>query len=135
VDLAQAKELHDLAGLGVHVVDTAEAHDEHHLSLGLDVKAALGASLALEANQVSLLFVKERGMERGRMVSVLSIVEYIACGVNWRTRRGGKETARERNRARPPPHAHVKIMNPDPSQTLGKKPPSDLRDAGIRALT
>jgi hypothetical protein len=29
----------------------------------------------------------------------------------------------------------VKIMNPDPSQTLGKKPPSDLRDAGIRALT
>jgi hypothetical protein len=105
VDLAQAKELHDLAGLGVHVVDTAEAHDEHHLSLGLDVKAALGASLALEANQVSLLFVKERGMERGRMVSVWSIVECIACGVNWRTRRGGKETARERNRARPPPRA------------------------------
>jgi hypothetical protein len=69
------------------------------------------------------------------MVSVLSIVEYIAWGVNWRTIRGGKEPARERNRARPPPHAHVKIMNPDPSQTLGKKPPSDLRDAGIRALT
>lgn len=61
VDLAQAEELHDLAGLGVHVVDTAKAHDEHDLSLGLDVEAALGASLALEANQVSLLRFRKRG--------------------------------------------------------------------------
>ena len=41
--------------LGVHVVDTADADHEQQLCLRLDIEAAVGLGLALEADKVLLL--------------------------------------------------------------------------------
>lgn len=46
VDLEKTEELHDLAGLGGDVVDTADTDNEHKLGLGRNVVVTLSASLA-----------------------------------------------------------------------------------------
>mmetsp|Transcript_33672 Transcript_33672/g.95271 ORF Transcript_33672/g.95271 Transcript_33672/m.95271 type:complete len:306 (+) Transcript_33672:36-953(+) len=55
VDLAEAEQLQDLPGLGMHVVDTADANHEHDLSLRGHMEATLGLGLALQADEVILL--------------------------------------------------------------------------------
>lgn len=55
VDLAQTEQLQDLAGLGVHSVDTADADDEGQLGLAGHVEAALLLGVALQADGIGLL--------------------------------------------------------------------------------
>jgi hypothetical protein len=55
VDLAQAEQLHDLAGSGVDLVDTSDADDERQLGLGRHVEVANLDRFAIEADQFALL--------------------------------------------------------------------------------
>jgi hypothetical protein len=54
-DLAQPQELQDLAGLGVHVVDTPDPDDKQKLGLRLDIEPALQLGLPLDTDEVRLL--------------------------------------------------------------------------------
>jgi hypothetical protein len=67
VDLEQAEELEDLAGLGRHVVDTAEADDKVDLGLVRDVVLALGLGQAAEADLLSLLVAGLVDVELGAL--------------------------------------------------------------------
>mmetsp|Transcript_18150 Transcript_18150/g.46475 ORF Transcript_18150/g.46475 Transcript_18150/m.46475 type:complete len:223 (+) Transcript_18150:126-794(+) len=73
VDLAQPEQLQDLAGLGVHVVDTTDADHEHDLRLGLDVEAVLGLGLPLQADQVLLLVAVLLHVLLGALEDVLAL--------------------------------------------------------------
>lgn len=55
VDLEQAEELKDLAGLGGNVVDTAKTDDEDDLGLSGDVEFALGLRNTAKADLLALL--------------------------------------------------------------------------------
>merc|ERR1719440_1401871 len=55
VDLEEAQNLHDVARLGVHPVDTAQAHHEEQLRLWLHVKGAGLARRALQRHERRLL--------------------------------------------------------------------------------
>lgn len=55
VDLAQTKELQNLAHLGGHADDTADADNKHHVGLSRHMDVACGLSLAAEADGVILL--------------------------------------------------------------------------------
>jgi hypothetical protein len=55
VDLGQAEQLQNLAGLGGDLVDTLDTDDEGKLGLGRDVEGVVGLGLAGETDLVLLL--------------------------------------------------------------------------------
>lgn len=57
VDLAQSQQLEDLAALGVHVIDTPDAHHKGQLGLWLYIEASLCLCIPLQPDQVLLLQV------------------------------------------------------------------------------
>ena len=64
MDLAQAQQLQDLARLGVHVIDAADADDEGQLALRLHVEAALALGLPLQPDEILLLRPQDNSHDR-----------------------------------------------------------------------
>ena len=107
VHLAEAEQLEDLAGLRVHVVDTAEADHEEQLRGLRDVEVPEGAGLALEAEvlalgELVLLDVRGRvleGQDAGLLPVLLRRDDGIGVGLGLLVLGGGllEEGLRERH--------------------------------------
>ena len=123
----------------MHVVDTAKAHDEHDLSLGLDVEAALGAGLALGGEPSQPPAFSKRGV-RGRDGQRRLDRGIFGAGGSLARARGERRRARRR-RASPSSHSRVKNTHHHLArgQTLGwekaAKRPRRRRDPRAHLIT
>ena len=55
VDLAQPEQLQDFPGLGMHVIDTPDAHHKRQLGLWFNIEASLCLCFPLQPDQVLFL--------------------------------------------------------------------------------